>query len=85
MVKNFISIYLISGQQFSRVLIGSRNSEYPSLFTVLGRESKWRLVSRKFYEAAAPAMTRRKSDEIWLVDVYCSVENFRTPEFATKL
>ena len=41
----FISIYLISGQQFSRVLIGSRNSEYPWLFTVLRTERK---MARRF-------------------------------------
>ena len=39
------SIYQISGQQFSRVLIGSRNSEYPWLFTVLRRERK---MARRF-------------------------------------
>ena len=37
---NIFSIYQISGQQFSRVLIGSRNSEYPWLFTVLQTERK---------------------------------------------
>ena len=41
-----VSIYQISEQQFSRVLIGSRNSEYPWLFTVLRPEPRWRLVSR---------------------------------------
>ena len=40
-----ISIYQISGQQFSRVLIGSRNSEYPWLFTVLRTERK---MARRF-------------------------------------
>ena len=34
------SIYQISGQQFSRVLIGSCDSEYPWLFTVLRTERK---------------------------------------------
>ena len=41
------SIYQISEQQFSRVLIGSRNSEYPWLFTVLRPKPRWRLVSRR--------------------------------------
>ena len=35
-----ISIYQISGQQFSRVLIASRNSEYPWIFPVLRTERK---------------------------------------------
>ena len=39
------SIYQISGLQFSRVLIGSRNSEYPWLFTVLRTERK---IARRF-------------------------------------
>ena len=39
------SIYQISGWQFSRVLIGSRNSEYPWLFTVLRTERK---MARRF-------------------------------------
>ena len=43
-----ISIHQISEQQFSRLLIGSRNSEYPWIFTVLGRVSKWLLVSWQF-------------------------------------
>ena len=33
---------------FARVLIGSRNSKYAWIFTVLGRDSKWLLVSRQF-------------------------------------
>ena len=41
-----VSIYQVSEQQFSRALIGSPNSEYPWLFTVLRREPRWRLVSR---------------------------------------
>ena len=40
-----ISIYQISGWQFSRVLIGSRNLEYPWLFTVLRTERK---MARRF-------------------------------------
>ena len=40
-----ISIYQISGYQFLRVLIGSRNSEYPWLFTVLRTERK---MARRF-------------------------------------
>ena len=39
------SIYQISGQQYSRVLIGSRNSEYPWLFTVLRTDRK---MARRF-------------------------------------
>ena len=35
-----ISLYQISGEQFSRVLIGSRNLEYPWIFTVLQTERK---------------------------------------------
>ena len=38
-IINF-SIYQISGYQFSRVLIGSRNSEYPWLFIVLRTERR---------------------------------------------
>ena len=41
-----VSVYQISEQQFSRALIGSRNSEYPWLLTVLLPEPRWRLVSR---------------------------------------
>ena len=35
-----ISIYQISGYQFLRILIGSRNLEYPWIFTVLQTERK---------------------------------------------
>ena len=42
---NGFSIYQISGKQFSRVLIGSRNLEYPSIFTVLLTERK---MARRF-------------------------------------
>ena len=42
------NIYQISEQQSSRILIGSRNSDYPWLFTVLLPEPRWRLVSRHF-------------------------------------
>ena len=45
-----ISIYQISKWQFSLVLIGSRNSECPWLFTVLRPEPRWRLVSRHFWK-----------------------------------
>ena len=45
MLISLISIYQISGQQFSRVLIGSRNSEYPWIFTVLRTERK---MARRF-------------------------------------
>ena len=44
------SIYQISGQQFSRVLIGSRNSEYPWIFTVLRTERKMALRFAKVLE-----------------------------------
>ena len=40
-----ISIYQMSGCNFSRVLSGSRNSEYPWLFTVLRTERK---MARRF-------------------------------------
>ena len=40
MVIITISIYQISGYQFSRILIGSRNLEYPWIFTVLRTERK---------------------------------------------
>ena len=43
-----LSIHQISEEQFSRVLIGSRNSEYHWLFTILRPEPTWRLVSRHF-------------------------------------
>ena len=39
--KSLLSIYQISEYQFSRVLIGSRNSEYPWLFTLLRSEPRW--------------------------------------------
>ena len=39
--KSLFSIYQISENQFSRVLIGSRNSEYPWLFTLLRSEPRW--------------------------------------------
>ena len=42
------SIYQIGEQHFSRVLTGSRNSEYPWPFTVLWPEERWRLASRHF-------------------------------------
>ena len=42
---SFVSIYEISGWQFSRVLIGSRNLEYPWIFTVLRTERK---MARRF-------------------------------------
>ena len=41
----YFSIYQISGQQFSRVLIGSRNSEYPWIFTVSRTDRK---MARRF-------------------------------------
>ena len=44
-----ISIYQINGEQFSRVLIGSRNSEYPWLFTVLRTERK---IARRFVKVS---------------------------------
>ena len=40
-----INIYQIKGYQFSRVLIGSRNSEYPWIFTVLRTARK---MARRF-------------------------------------
>ena len=43
-IKSF-SIHQISGWQFSRVLIGSRSSEYPWIFTVLRTERK---MARRF-------------------------------------
>ena len=43
--RTWFSIYQISGQQFLRVLIGSRKSEYPWLFTVLRTARK---MARRF-------------------------------------
>ena len=43
-----LRIYQIIGQQFLRVLIGSHNSEYPLLFTILRPEPRWRLFQRHF-------------------------------------
>ena len=43
------SIYQISGQQFSRVLIGSCNSEYPWIFTLLRTERK---MGRRFMKVS---------------------------------
>ena len=43
-----ISIYQINEQQFSHVLIGSCNSEYPWLVNVLRTEPRWPLVLRHF-------------------------------------
>ena len=48
--KYIFSIYQISGLQFSRVLIGSRNSEYPWIFTVLRTERKMALRFAKVSE-----------------------------------
>ena len=45
-----ISIYQISEKQFSRVFIGSRNSEYPWLLTVLRPQPTWRLILRHFWK-----------------------------------
>ena len=45
---NDLSIHRISEKQFSRVLIGSCNSEDHWVFTVLRPEPRWRLVSRHF-------------------------------------
>ena len=48
----------------SRVLIGSRNSDYPWIFAVLGRDSKWLLVSKDeilaVNEPAVPTNTKKK-------------------------
>ena len=44
-----ISIYLISGQQFSCILIGSCNLEYPWIFTVLRTERK---MARRFMKVS---------------------------------
>ena len=54
-----------------RVPTGSRNSEYPWIFTVLGRDSKWLLVSRQFQKMKQQIPKR---DKIWLVGVYWSEE-----------
>jgi len=50
------------------VLIGSLNSEYPWIFIVLGRDSKWLLVPCQFQkmilvvnEAAAPKNTKKET------------------------
>ena len=67
--------------KFSRVLIGSRkyNSEYPWIFTVLGRDSKWLLFSRQFRmrwnfsgEWKSCSNKYQETDKIWPVGVYCS-------------
>ena len=51
-LRKFTGYYVftksVNSMQFSRVLIGSRNSGYPWLFTVLRQEPRWRLVSRHF-------------------------------------
>ena len=49
-ISSSISIYQISEKQFSRVFIGSRNSEYPWLLTVLRPQPRWRLISRYFWK-----------------------------------
>ena len=49
-ISSSISIYQISEKQFSRVFIGSCNSEYPWLLTVLRPQPKWRLISRHFWK-----------------------------------
>ena len=43
-----ISIYQISEYQFLQVFNGSRNSEYPWLFTVLASELRWHIILRHF-------------------------------------
>ena len=47
------SIYQISGQQFFRVLIGSRNWAYPRIFTVLRTERK---MARRFAKVSEEEM-----------------------------
>ena len=49
-ISSSISIYQISEKQFSRVFIGSRNSEYPWLLTVLRPQPRWRLISRHVWK-----------------------------------
>ena len=84
---------MISRLQFWSVLIRSRNSEYPWIFTVLGQISKWLLVSRQFRkmkflavkEAAAPANTNsRKRQNLVCPCLLVGRKTFLT-EFATKL
>lgn len=45
------------------VSIGSCNSDYPLLFTVSGRRSKWHLVLKE-------SNALKESNEIWFVSVY---------------
>ena len=50
MVASHISDYQIREELFSSVLIGSRNSECPWLFTVLRLEPRWRLEAETLSE-----------------------------------
>ena len=50
------SIYQISGHQFFRVLIGSRNWAYPWIFTVLRTERK---MARRFAKVSEEEMHGR--------------------------
>ena len=66
---SFFSIHQISGKQFSRVLVGSRNLEYPWISSVLGRDhkmtSRFATVSKNeilaVNEAAAPTNTKKET------------------------
>ena len=59
-----ISVHQISEQQFSRLLIGSLSSEYPWIFTVLGRDSKWLLVSRQFQKITFQRLIKQLHQQI---------------------
>ena len=70
-----ISIYQISGWQFSRVLIGSHNSEYPWLFTVLQTERKMarrfakvseEVIKTAIFDPSDLVNTKRVGEERWI-------------------
>ena len=65
-----MSINQFSEWHFSRILIGSRNSVYPWLFTVLRPEPRWHLASRHFPE-----------DEIWAINEAVVQTNTKTATY----
>ena len=91
-----ITIYQISGQQFSRILIGSRNSEYPWLFTALQTERKMaRCFAKVSEEEIKPAFSYpfdlvntkttiplRVGEERW---IYSSMLRVLAPLFTSSL
>ena len=66
----FISIYQISGWQFSRVLIGSRNVEYPWIFTVLRTARK---MERRFAKVLEEEIVAVNEAAFYLVNTKTTI------------